>query len=156
MDSEVRETTFKCATLGCVPEYRNWAQLLGSEELHVTGTAVLPGRSSYEVAQLPTACAGTEASCPFASDSIIINTETWANIDDIPGATLHDIHAQIDKVKDLATGSTFKPRAQLQPDRPSPIAEVSVMDIQILLDAVKELPYPFDGPSPCGPEPPEE
>jgi hypothetical protein len=140
-DSQSFETTFKCATLGCAPEYRDWMADFGGEVLHVTGSAVVPS-SQYAVSQLAASCAGNEASCASASLGLTVLTGRWGDV--LPG-TLNaaDIAAVVDKVKDLPS-APIEPRFLLQGQTPDPrVFAVSALDIGRSVDAVKAQPYPF-------------
>lgn len=141
VDSQSLPSSYKCATLGCEPEYRDWMADFGGAVLHVTGDAVAPS-SEYTVAQLPATCSGNEAACPDASLDLTVATGRWGDV--IPG-TLNatDIAAVIDKVKDLPWVS-IEPRFLLQPQTPDPrVFAVSALDIARSVDSVKGAPYPF-------------
>ena len=60
-----------------------------------------------------------------------------------------DVSKLVDKVKDLATGTLPKPRVQLQPAVPNPLANVNVLDIANGVDALKGKAYPYAGPESC-------
>ncbi|MEK6797963.1 MAG: dockerin type I domain-containing protein [Planctomycetota bacterium] len=159
-DSIVQHTSFKCAMLGCTPEYRDWAAELGGAVLHVTGAEVVPS-SAYDVTLLAASCAGVEATCGMTSAPLTINTARWADV--APGyqpipppppppptqPNVLDIAAEVDKVKDLPTGTYSKPQMQLQANVPNPRANVNVLDIANAVDAVKNKAYPFSGPCAC-------
>ncbi len=145
-DSEAFGTTMKCATLSCDPEYRDWAGELGNEVLHVTSPAVVPG-SQYNVSVLLSLCEGIEASCELISDELPLSTGQWGDVD--PGQLdVLDVAAVVDQVKDIS-GAPGKAQAQLQPRELDPFANVSVLDVAYAVDALREAPYPFDGPDPC-------
>ncbi len=145
-DSEAYGTVFRCAKLSCTPEYRDWAGELGGQVLHLTGPGIVPS-SRYDVAQLALSCQGSEESCTDVSDELPIFTGQWGDIS--PGQLdVLDVAEGVDKVKELL-GAFIKPRAQLQPNDPDPVANVNVLDVANSVDAVKEKPYPFSGPCPC-------
>ena len=148
-DSAVRVTSFRCAVIGCQPEYRNWGAELNGAVLHVTGQEIVPS-SMYDVAHLAASCQGHEETCAGATVELRIATSLWGDVveSDPPLAVL-DVAAEVDKVKDLATGTLMKPRAQIQGDMPSPRANVNVLDIANAVDALKDKPYPFGGPQVC-------
>jgi hypothetical protein len=144
-------TTFQCAVVGCIPEYRDWAGMFGGEVAHVTGPSILPGYSRYKLRQLAASCEGNEASCVAFSDALTIFTAQFGNVDDDPQLSVLDLAAIIDDVKDLATGSLIKPRAQLQPNSPNPTVETNVLDVAWSIDTQKDIPFTigFAGPETC-------
>ena len=146
-DSILLGTTFQCATLGCQPEYRDWAAELNGALLHVTGASAIPS-SRYEVAQIGLVCLGLEADCASSSEELIITTGLWGDVD-AGQLNVLDVSKLVDKVKDLATGTLPKPRVQLQPAVPNPLANVNVLDIANGVDALKGKAYPYAGPESC-------
>jgi len=146
-DSPNFGTSYKCAQLGCEPEYRDWAGDLGGEALHVTGDAVVPD-SMYAVANLPANCAAQEAQCETASSELAVATVRWGDVvGDANGppdglANVLDISATVDKVKDLAA-AFVEPRVWLKDRQPEPhLAGINVIDVSFVVDAVKGFPYP--------------
>ncbi|MEK6799529.1 MAG: hypothetical protein AABZ12_11230 [Planctomycetota bacterium] len=147
-DSIVVGTTFKCAVLGCTPEYRDWAGELAGAVLHATGTEIVPS-SVYHAAQLASGCTGNETTCGAASTELQLRTARWGDIDGNGQLNVLDVATDVDKVKDLATGTLIKPRTQLQPAAPDPLRNVNVLDIANAVDALKFRPYPFAPLTPC-------
>ncbi|MEK6799535.1 MAG: hypothetical protein AABZ12_11260 [Planctomycetota bacterium] len=142
-DSAVRHTSFKCAQLGCQPEYRDWAAITGGEALHVTGRVIVPS-STYEVSHLASSCTGNEATCTTVSGTLAVPTARFGDVDPVSGGlNVLDVAALVDKVKDLASGTMLKPRAQLQPVLPNPLANTNVLDIATGVDALKGRRYPY-------------
>ncbi len=147
-DSLALHTTFKCAKLGCTPEYRDWAGELNGAALHVTGAAVVPS-STYDAAQLAASCEGNEATCTAVSEELSILTTLFGNVDNDPQLNVLDVAAVVDKVKDLPS-AFIKPRTQLQPDVPDPTANVNVLDAATAVDALKGKAYGYFGDfGPC-------
>jgi hypothetical protein len=144
-DSAAFNTNFRCATLGCAPEYRDWAGIFGGAAVHVTDDSLVPS-SQYEVAQIAGSCAGNEANCTAISTGLAVATERWGNVDNTPSGgapSAIDIGFIVSKVKD-APGAFTKPRCQLQGATPNPYGlAVSALDIGRGVDAVKGQPYPF-------------
>jgi hypothetical protein len=144
-DSAVSGTSYNCARLGCTPEYRDWAGILGGAVVHVTGDSVIPS-SQYDVAQLAASCAGNESACTAVSPVLTLVTERWGNVDNspiqgVPNAI--DISKVVDKVKDVP-GAFIEPRCQLREATPNPYGmAVNALDIGRAVDAVKGQPYPF-------------
>jgi hypothetical protein len=142
-DSPAFATFFRCARLGCTPEYRDWGTDFSSLITYVSGDAVIPD-SSYELSHLAASCAGNEAACGAASAEIEVRTERWGNVDCttavIPSAV--DIGFVVSKVKD-SVGAMIKPRTQLREATPNPLGLVNALDISRVVDAVKGFNYPF-------------
>jgi glucose/arabinose dehydrogenase len=146
-DSANFGTTYKCARLGCEPEFHDWDAALGGAVLHLTGDSVVPS-SIYHAVVLASSCAGQAATCAAASDELIVRTGRWG--DPVgPGngppdniANVLDIGAVVDKVKDLAT-AFYEPRMWMKDRMPNPVASaVNVIDIGFTVDAVKNFAYP--------------
>jgi hypothetical protein len=142
------DPTFRCATLACPPEYRDWGAELMGEPLHITGAGVIPGYSVYWVRQLDASCAGQEGTCTSVSDPRPIFTAQWGNVDDLDQLNVIDLSSVTDKVKELSTALP-KSRTQLRPNDPNPYENVNVLDIANVTDALKGIAYPFAGPQPC-------
>jgi hypothetical protein len=153
-------STFRCAVLGCEPEYRAWGQELGGGVLHLTGAAVMPS-SEYRAAQLAESCMGQEGTCAAVSDYLSIETATFGDVDPLTdGLVALDVARVVDHVKGKPYPTTwppeegtamFKPRVHLRPNVPDALGEnVGVLDIATAVDAVKGKPYGFVGDfGPC-------
>ena len=119
-DSQVLGTSFSCATLGCQPEYRDWAGELAGNALYVTADGIVPS-SSYDVASVPAWCAGQETTCSTVSAEVRVTTGRWGDVDVVSGPlNVLDVAKLVDKVKDLAGGTLPKPLAQSSRQRPEP------------------------------------
>jgi hypothetical protein len=157
-DSAAFGTTFKCAVLGCYPEYRDWAAELGGEVLHVTGASVVPS-SRYGVSQLPESCQGAEDSCAEVSAELAIVTSRHGDLDSVTDPLLvTDLGRLIDKLKDFGRSPVCPPRSQGDEHfahskpvvhvhsgsytHPDPLANVSVLDAATIVDALKGTPFP--------------
>jgi hypothetical protein len=144
---------FPCAKLDCAPYYSsNW----GSQVIHLTGPEIMPS-SAYEIRRFPSACQGAEDGCGLGSAALTLHTQRWGDIVapfQTPGGgrqpNAQDIAAGVDKLRDLP-GSLPIPRAQLQPAVLDSTSGVSVLDVAVIVDAVKGAPYPLDGPCLCPP-----
>ncbi|MEK6799035.1 MAG: sulfatase-like hydrolase/transferase [Planctomycetota bacterium] len=148
-DSAVLQTTFKCAKLGCSPEPENppnWSARCGTSNLHVTGPEIVPS-SSYSLEARKPITAGSNSAC--RSLKLPVSTGLWGNVDNDPQLNVLDLAATVDKVKDLWIGTLPKPRTQLQGDTPDPLANVNVLDIASVVDALKSIPYRYPGPQDC-------
>jgi hypothetical protein len=141
-DSPAFATFFRCARLGCTPEYRDWGSDFSGLVTYASGDSVVSD-STYHVANLADSCAGNEAACAAASAELMVKTERWGNVDCttavVPNAT--DIGFVVSKVKD-AVGAFIKPRTQLREAIPNPLALVGAQDIARIVDAVKGRHYP--------------
>jgi hypothetical protein len=145
-DSPSFNTFFRCARLGCTPEYRDWGSDFAGLITYATGDAVVPD-STYHAAMLAAGCAGNEAACLAASVELMIKTERWGNVDCttaiVPGAS--DLGFVVSKSKD-ALGALIKPRTQLREAIPNSLLLVGAQDVGRLVDVVKGLHYPASWP----------
>lgn len=149
-DSATFGTEYRCAVLGCEPEYRDWAAELGGETLHVTGDAIAP-LGMYAVSHLGPFCgsAAEADTCAAASTPLVLGTAAWGDVGSggggpPEGATnVIDIGLVVDKVKELPT-ALAETRCWLKQQEPEPEASsINVIDIGLTIDAVKGLPYPY-------------
>ena len=115
------------------------------------GPGIVPARSEYNVRQIPAACVGSEASCAFASDALMLATARWADMTADGATNAQDIAAASDKVKPIPEALT-KPRTMLIPGVLNPFRNVNVLELQNTVDAVKSLPMTglITGPEDCG------
>jgi hypothetical protein len=145
-DSAAFSTYFRCARLGCTPEYRDWGSDFSGLITYATGNPVVPD-STYHAAILAASCTGIEEICAAASFELVIKTERWGNIDctqaEFPTAV--DIGRLVDKVRD-APGAFIKPRTQLRDATPNPLGLVNAQDIARLVDSVRGNHYPASFP----------
>jgi hypothetical protein len=144
-DSPGSGTFYKCAVLGCTPEYRDWSGIFGEDVVHVTGDSVVPG-SQCTISHLAASCAGVETTCVAASAGLTVATERWGNVDNTPPGGVPnaiDLEFVVSTVKDAA-GAFTEPRCQLRDAIPNPYGlAVNAQDIGQAVNAVKALPYPF-------------
>jgi hypothetical protein len=161
VDSATHGTSFRCAKLGCCPEYRDWDTELTVasviQDLHVMGREVVPS-SEYIIQLRYAAGAPTD---PCYSCGIRVETGKWGDVYEPgihanPNAT--DIAKIVDKAKDLSTAIPEQ-RALLRGNTnmggiPDPLGVVvNAQDIALVVDAVKGDPYPYSGPTACSPCP---
>jgi len=147
-DSAAAGTSFKCATLGCVPEYADWAGLFGGEVLHVSGSSIVPS-SSYNVSTLASVCAGQEATCATASIALTIETSVWGNVDDNPLLNVSDVVGVVDALR-VVPPPFFEPRSLLRGDVPNPLDDTqNVLDVTLCVDALKGAAFLYPGPQGC-------
>jgi hypothetical protein len=145
-------STFRCAILGCEPEYRDWGTELGGDVMHVTGASVVPS-SEYTVSQLN--------DVELASGDLTLTTGRFGDTDPYSdGLSVLDIARIVDHIKGATyptvwpappgTGM-FKPRVHLRPNVPDAASEnVGVLDVASAVDAVKGNPYwHFGNFGPC-------
>lgn len=146
-DSPAQQTYYACAKLSCEPEYREWNAEFAGQVLHVTAPEIVPS-SSYEVAVIPIACAGSETDCPAASLELAVPTARWGDVvPDVLNAI--DVAKESDKVKDLPL-AFGEPRGLLRPNVINPVfGIVNALDVAYVVDALKGLAYPMSGPVAC-------
>jgi hypothetical protein len=152
-DSPNFGTSYRCATLGCNPDYRDWDGLVGvNNVLHVSGAEILP--DSRYVVQI-TYNGGAGYGC--RSPGLAVTTAKWGDVvGQLNGppdgaSNVLDIGAVVDKIKDLST-AVIEPRAFLKGNIPKPVEEfINIIDVSFAVDAVKSQPLPqqFAGPSAC-------
>jgi len=142
-DSGAFGTSFKCATMGCTPEYLDWATLFGDATLYVSGSTIVPS-SRYGVTQLPASCTGNEAECIPVSGFLPIITARWGDADGDALVTISDVVGVIDRVKDIMNSPLAEPNTYVRNEVLDPINNSpNVTDIVLHVDALKLLPYPF-------------
>jgi hypothetical protein len=136
---------FRCARVGCNPEYRDWSDFAGLPT-YATGDSVIPS-SSYNLFHLAPSCVGNEEACAAASPPLMITTERWANVDcsnvnnGNPGAT--DIGWVVVGVT-TGPGTVFlKPRTHIRAASLDPLAVVNAQDIGHCVTSVQGFHYPF-------------
>lgn len=148
LDSGAQGTTFKCAGLGCEPEYADWAMLFAGEVLHVSGAATVPS-STFHVVTLAFVCEGQEATCASVSDPLAIDTGVWGNVNDNPLLNISDVTAIVDSVKAIP-GAPIESRSLLRGNVPNPVGSTqNIFDVTLAVDALKGFPFPFLGPQIC-------
>jgi hypothetical protein len=140
-DSPSFSTYFRCARLGCTPEYRDWNAQGTAIPLHVSGDAIAAS-SSYDIVQLPPSCAGIEETCVDASPSLHVETSVWGDLDESGRANAIDIGLLVVKLIDFPH-AIIKPRAQLREAVPNPLSLVGAQDLSRCVDAVKGRHYPI-------------
>lgn len=146
LDSSAFQTFYRCATLGCEPEYFDWAGALGGEILHVSGAAIVPD-SSYSVSQLPASCAGNELTCSLASSELTVRTARYGDTNDDGITNVSDVVLVVDRVKDHF-GATPEYRCYVRVQSPAPQFDApNVTDIVLHVDAIKLAPYSFTIPA---------
>jgi hypothetical protein len=153
-ETESPHTTFKCARLQCLPNYIDWVAALAGKTLHVSGVEVVPS-SAYDVRQFSSTCLGNENTCTGVSSVLRINTGRWGDVAapfqsaspaPLTQPNVTDIAATVDKFKGIAT-AIIVARADVNPANPNHVVDIA--DIASIVDAFKNLPYPFPGPSTC-------
>jgi hypothetical protein len=151
-------TAYQCATLGCEPEYRDWATDLGTPGtgqpnvpglIYITGDAIVPS-STLEVSHLAASCgsAATANSCSAASTPLAVGTARWG---DVTGpsfsppdgkADVLDIPAITNKLKGVPTFFR-EPRPWLKQRDPAAMSDaITVVDLSDVQDTVLSKPYP--------------
>jgi hypothetical protein len=150
-------TSYRCATLGCEPEYRDWATDLAVAVnpaapdglLYITGDAVIPS-SAIHLQHIAASCGATPGAnaCSAASASLTVGTANWGDMSspafgppDGRGDVL-DIPAITNKLKGVPT-IVPEYRAWLkQRDPEANTTAITVVDLSDVQDAVLAKPYP--------------
>jgi hypothetical protein len=143
-------TSFKCAKLGCSPEYRDWAYEIGggSVVLHVTGEGIAPS-SVYNVHMIHDDCKTDGENWAEFSTGILAETALWGDVDDTATVTALDVSKVVDKAADVLNALP-EYRTMLQHDIPLPYTlPVNALDLAHAVNANNGKPYPFAGPSSC-------
>jgi FG-GAP repeat/Metallo-peptidase family M12 len=139
-------TFYRCATVGCEPEYLDWAGLFGGETIHVSGSSIVPD-STYTVVQLAPSCNGNEAACMAVSESLQLATARHGDVDANGLVNVTDIVLTVDVVKDVL-GAVWEHQCYVRKESPEPHNDsTNVTDIVLHVDAVKLLPYALDVPA---------
>ena len=142
---------FACAVLGCEPEFRDWAGELAGAALHVFGEGIVPGRSAYDVAQVPVTCEGDVSNCAFNSPSLLTVTSRWGDLNADGAINARDIALASNKLTLPPPGAFTKPRIMLVPSLLQAHRNVNVLDLQNTIDAVSSLRQTglITGPQSC-------
>ncbi|MBI3834080.1 MAG: hypothetical protein HY287_07090 [Planctomycetes bacterium] len=153
-ETESPPTSFKCATLQCTPVYMDWEVALAGQTLHVTGQAVIPS-STYEIRQLGASCQGNESPCTAVSLPLTVRTQRWGDVASafqapapapLTQPNISDVAACVDKFKSVPT-AIIVARADVNPAVPN--GRVDIADVANIVDAFKNLTYPYPGPTTC-------
>jgi Dictyostelium (slime mold) repeat len=133
-------TFYQCATLGCNPEYADWAGLFGGEPIHLSGSAIVPD-SVYTISQLAASCAGNEAACVAASEELQLATARYGDADSNDLANVTDVVLTVDVVKSVL-GAAWEYQCYIRKQDPEPhLDATNVTDIVLHVDAVKLFAY---------------
>jgi hypothetical protein len=158
---DVFQPGFPCAVLGCDPEFRDWAgELAGaaSQTLHVFGEGIVPGRSAYDVSQLPAGCEDDPpANCEALSEPLRIVTARWGDLNADDATDAQDIALASNKLKPIPPPGAFtKPRVMLVGSLLQAHRNINVLELQNTIDAVKPLKQTglIKGPQSCPNDPP--
>jgi hypothetical protein len=140
-------SNYKCATLGCEPEYRDWGTALGSTTtLHVTAPEIVPS-SVYNIHMIDLTCG--EPNWAAFTPGVIVETAVWGDANGNGVLNAIDVGAVVDKAKNVQ-GAISEPRAMLQPNDPTPVTDrVTSLDVAAATDAVRSRPYRYAGPDAC-------
>lgn len=133
-------TTYPCATVGCEPEWVDWASLFGDATVYLSGNALIPD-SEYTIAHLEPSCFGSEATCTDTSDEVLVITARSGDSqpDDVVNVT--DVVNTVDVVKQLFT-SLFEYHVYVRKADPQPQFDVTnVTDVVLHVDALKLEAY---------------
>jgi cysteine-rich repeat protein len=138
-------TFYQCATVGCQPEYVDWATLFNGEAAYVTGAPIVPD-STYTIAQLAATCAGIETACPGASAELQLTTARYGDANGSGSVTVTDVVVTLDVVK-ASLGADWEYQCYIRKQEPQPhLDAVNVTDIVFHIDALKLLSYQLSVP----------
>ena len=138
--------SYKCATLGCAAEYRDWSSEFGGSVLHVTGEAVIPS-SEFEIGFLRASCNQADPECCPSSAELRVTTAQWGDV--VPGAlNILDVSGAVDKLKVIPTALS-EPSILIRANGLTYPDNVNLLDVAFVVDALKGFAYPFSGPSAC-------
>lgn len=136
---------YRIARLQCSPYYNDW----GAEPAFLIGGAEILPSSTYSIRRFDDSCAGIEDVCTATSLPITMSTQRWGDIAWAYGTSQPDavdIVALLDKFQRNLGNKAF---LQLQPNVPTPLGDLSALDIVACIDAFKGLAYPYSGPCTC-------
>ncbi len=146
LDSAAFLTFYGCATVGCDPEYADWAGLFAGEVIHVSGSAIVPD-SMYRISHLAASCAGNEAFCLAASAELGLATARHGDVTDDGLTNVTDVVFTVDRVKD-ALSATPEYTCYVRDESPTPdVSAPNVSDIVITVDALKLVAYALTLPT---------
>jgi hypothetical protein len=147
-DSEVLGTTMWAAVLSCEADYQDWAGLVGTNILYVTGAEIVP-KGMYNVRRLAASCQGAEANCPAKSEPLAVSQTGWGDVNSDGALNVSDVSNEVDLLKGLPSGHLPKYKGQVQPNAADPTLKPSVQDLSAVVDPTKGIPYPYPGPCAC-------
>lgn len=136
---------YKCAFLGCEPEYRDWGAAANGGVLHVTGSEIVPS-SVYHIQLLAESCTANWANY---SAAIVVESGVWGDVTGTGGvpnnvANALDISAVVDKVMSSVTALPM-PQLWLRNQNPYPVnVGVNVLDIGLLSNVLVGQPYNYE------------
>ena len=144
---------YRCARLGCEPEYRDWYADFGGSMIHVTGPEILPS-SQYHVQLIGESCSGNETGY---SSSLVTGTGPWGDVATMsatgpPDGVVNvlDVSAMVSKLKQVPDRIPER-HAWLADVAPWPYAAgINVLNVSYVVDALKGLAFPASlRPCPC-------
>jgi len=142
---------YKAARLQCTPYYWDWT---AEGLITVVGADVGPS-SEYSGQVYGASCMGAEAGCTAVSAPVTMYTRRSGDVDqpyNPPSATgqpdVTDVSQLVNKFKMLSS-APVKARSQLQANLPELNANINVLDILAVVDALKGVKYAFSGPCAC-------
>jgi len=142
---------YKAARLQCTPYYWDWKP---EGLLTVVGADIAPS-SEYSVQVYGASCMGAEAGCANVSPAVTMYTRRSGDVEqpfNPPSATgqpdVTDVSQLVNKFKNLP-GAPVKAISQIQPNLPELNANINVLDILAVVDALKGTKYAFSGPCAC-------
>ena len=142
---------YSAARLQCTPYYWDWKP---EGLISVVGADVAPS-SEFSVQVYGASCMGAEAGCANVSPAVTMYTRRSGDVEqpyNPPSATgqpdVTDVSQLVNKFKNVA-GAPVKAISQIQPNLPELNANINVLDILAVVDALKGVKYAFSGPCAC-------
>lgn len=149
--NNIHSPSYLASRVQCTPYYTDWGAFGWFD---VIGPEVLPS-STYELEAVSDSCMGNEASCTEVSPIVVAKTRRAGDIAPNftpPSTTAQpdglDVTAAVDKFRGVA-GAPRKSIAQIQPNSPNPITDISALDIVHVVDNFRGFRYAYAGPCAC-------
>jgi len=156
IDSPGQLTSFRASRTQCTPDFQSWET---ESVVYITGAAIVPS-SEYRIEFVSEECIQVFGESAPATNTLNLTTSRWGDIsppyqDPLANGNaiqpnVFDITAVVDRVKDLET-ALGRPQVQLIPAEIEPNRPPTVLDITVVLDAVKGSAYPFEADDVCAP-----
>ncbi|MEK6674279.1 MAG: thrombospondin type 3 repeat-containing protein [Planctomycetota bacterium] len=139
------------APLKCTPHFMDWSTV---GPVHVYGAEIIPS-SIYEVQVIDISCAEGLNIESHYSAPLTIATGKWGDVVapfHVSGGTnqpnFQDVAAVVNNFKD-APGAPINAFAQMGPNIPNPVGNVSFLDVAAVVSSFQGKSYPYAGPSHC-------
>ncbi len=145
------ESTFVAASLQCTPHFADWGSM---GTVQVYGDAIIPS-SIYTIHQVPIACQDDPNDPTCLGPAQIVHTGQWgdasvpfARSDQIAQPDVADLAEIIDAFRGLIDAAP-KNLAHLRGAVPNPATDINYLDVDLAVDAVRGMAYPYPVPTSC-------